>query len=99
MQVDTAVLRAAAKRLRDEVADPLTDAVGNTTVGEAAHDPDKLFDTYTTGAPMRELSGSWLGEITELVNAARELSDSLDRAAADYDRSDEGAAARLRGPR
>ena len=90
MQVDTAQLRKAAARLRHEVIPQLKrgkprldDLAGN------GFDSPALWDAYS------QTSAAWLREVDVLVRAAEQLADSLESAAADYDRSDEHAARRM----
>jgi hypothetical protein len=99
MQVDTAALRKAAARLRAEVEKPLSDAGGALIDATAAIDVDAAFDSYTTGAPLREACSAWGVEITVLRYAAADLATALDAAADGYDASDAAAAGRLKGTR
>jgi hypothetical protein len=99
MQVDTTQLRAAATKLRDEVAEHLRRA------GIQAGGPERdfrvagAFDTYTTAGPYRSAIAAWEKETEVLAEAARQLADALDAAAADYDASDARGAGRLAGSR
>jgi hypothetical protein len=95
MQVDTAGLRAAARTLRQETAELLRQAGLQLRQPEKAFELDAAFDTYTTAAPYREFAGAWTGELETLTEAARQLADSLDATAADYDAADARAGARL----
>jgi hypothetical protein len=99
MQVDTAQLRAAAARLRRDVAKQLENAVKPVAPTLEAADLEGDFDLYTTSAPYREVAGAWIGEVVVLINAAEQLADALDRAADDYDRSDRVAAHRVAAAR
>lgn len=95
MQVDTAQLRTAATRLRDEVAEPLRRA------GIQAGGPERefrvagAFDDYTTPGPYRAAVGAWVRELEVLAEAARQVADALAAAAADYDAADARGKARL----
>ena len=95
MQVDTTQLRTAASKLRDEVAEHLRKA------GIQAGGPERdfrvtgAFDSYTTPGPYRAVVAAWVKETEVLAEAARQLADALEAAAADYDASDARSAARL----
>jgi len=91
MQVDTAQLRTAAKRLRAEVGNQLE----RSRQPDRGTDRDDTFDRYTGSAPYREAAAAWAGEIDVLLRATTELADALEKAADDYDRSDDRARARL----
>jgi hypothetical protein len=99
MQVDTAPLRMAATRLRDEVAEQLRRA------GIQAGGPERdfrvagAFDAYTTPGPYRAAVAAWSKELEVLAEAARQLADALDAAAAGYDATDARGAVRLAGTR
>lgn len=99
MQVDTTQLRAAATELRTEVAEHLRRA------GIQAGEPERdfrvtgAFDAYTTPGPYRAAVAAWEKEIEVLAEAARQLADALDAAAAGYDAADTRGAARLAGSR
>ena len=99
MQVDTTQLRAAATALRDEVAENLRRA------GIQAGEPERelrvggAFDNDTTAVPYRAAIGAWEKETEVLAEAARQLADALEAAAADYDAADARAATRLAGDR
>ena len=95
MHVDTDELRAAARTLRGETAEQLRQAGLLMRGPERSFELEAAFDTYTTAGPYREFAGVWAKEFETLAEAARELADSLDAAAAGYDASDERAAARL----
>jgi hypothetical protein len=95
MQVDTAQLRKAAARLRQDVAKPM----------ERSQEPgrnaavDGVFDLYTTAAPFREAATAWAEELEILLEATAQLADALERAADDYDKSDAAAARRMTATR
>jgi hypothetical protein len=95
MQVDTTQLRAAAAKLRGEVAEHLRRA------GIQAGGPERdflvagAFDTCTTPGPYRAAIAAWEKETEVLAEAARQLADALDAAAADYDAADARGAGRL----
>ncbi|AGZ45956.1 type VII secretion target [Actinoplanes friuliensis] len=97
MQVDTAALRTAAVKLRDEVAEQLRRA------GIQAGGPERdfrvagAFDSYTTPGPYRAAVAAWEKELEVLAEATRQLADALEAAAADYDTSDARSAGRLAG--
>lgn len=99
MQVDTTQLRAAATALRTEVAEQLRRA------GIQAGEPERdfrvggAFDTYTTPGPYRAAVAAWEKETEVLAEAARQLADALEAAAADYDAADARGAGRLAGRR
>ena len=99
MQVDTAELRAAATKLRGEVAEHLRRA------GIQAGGPERdflvtgAFDTYTTPGPYRAAVAAWQKETEVLAEPARQLPDALAAAATDYDTSDERGAGWLAGGR
>jgi hypothetical protein len=99
MQVDTAQLRAAATKLRREVAENLRRA------GIQAGGPERdflvggAFDTYTTPGPYRAAVAAWEKETEVLAEAARQLADAIDAAATDYDASDTRGSGRLAGSR
>lgn len=97
MQVDTTQLRAAATTLRDEVAENLRRAGIQAGGPERDFRIDGAFDHYTTPGPYRSAIGAWEKETEVLAEAARQLADALDAAAADYDASDTRAAGRLAG--
>jgi uncharacterized protein YukE len=99
MQVDTAALRAAAKQLRDEAAENLRRATIQAQRPEKEFGVEAAFDDYVTAAPYREVAAAWESELELLTEAARQLADSLDATAADYDATDQRAAGRLAGPR
>ncbi|GAA3904079.1 type VII secretion target [Actinoplanes auranticolor] len=99
MQADTTQLRAAATKLRTEVAEHLRRA------GIQAGGPERdfrvagAFDAYTTAGPYRSAIAAWEKETEVLAEAARQLADALDAAAAGYDASDARSAGRLAGNR
>jgi len=95
MQVDTAQLRMAAARLRQDVAKPME---RSRRSGGTAN-LDGTFDRYTTAAPLREAMTAWAEEIDILIQATAQLADALDQAADDYDKSDAAAARRLTATR
>ena len=99
VQVDTAALRAAAKRLRDEAADVLGQANAATHRTEERYAIGFAFDHYGSGEAYRAVSGAWRGELGNLAAALRQLAEAMDTAADNYDRSDAGATARLGGVR
>jgi hypothetical protein len=91
MQVDTAQLRRAAVRLRQDVAKRL----------ESSCEPgrevnvDGAFDLYTTAAPYTEAATAWSAEIGLLIGATTQLAEALESAADDYDKSDDRSARRM----
>jgi hypothetical protein len=95
MQVDTAQLRRAAARLRQDVAKRL----------ETSCEPgrgvnvDGAFDLYTTAAPYTEAATAWAVEIGLLIRATTQLAEALESAADDYDKSDERSARRMTATR
>jgi hypothetical protein len=99
MQVDTTQLRAAATKLRTEVAEHLRRA------GIQAGGPERdfrvagAFDTYTTPGPYRAAVAAWEKETEILAEAARQLADALEATAAGYDAADARSAGRLAGSR
>jgi|GEM_PF-4668104 23S rRNA G2069 N7-methylase RlmK/C1962 C5-methylase RlmI len=96
VQVDTAALRAAAKRLRDEAADGVREAVRATR----NTDDGRLligFDQYGSQDGYRAVSQAWRDELDALAEALRQLADAMEKAAENYERSDERAAARTGG--
>jgi hypothetical protein len=99
MQVDTTQLRAAAETLRGDVAEQLRRA------GIQAGGPERdlrvsgAFDSYTTPGPYRAAVAAWEKETEVLAEAARQLADALEAAAAQYDASDARGAGRLAGSR
>jgi len=99
MRVDTAQLRTAATTLRDDVAEHLRRA------GIQAGGPERdfrvggAFDSYTTPGPYRAAVAAWAKEIEVLAEAARQLADALEAAAADYDAADARGTKRLAGSR
>jgi Excreted virulence factor EspC, type VII ESX diderm len=90
MQVDTAQLRKAAARLRQDVVAPLR-GVRPRPDGNV----DGAFDFYTTSAPFTEAATAWAGEIDVLVRATVQLVDALESAAEDYDKADAESARRM----
>ncbi|MFC6017436.1 WXG100 family type VII secretion target [Plantactinospora solaniradicis] len=97
VQVDTAVLRAAAKRLRDEAADAVGQAVKATQSTEGGTLVGLAFDQYGSYDGYRAVSEAWRAELGSLAEALRQLADALDKAADNYDQSDAAAAARFGG--
>ncbi|GAA3350519.1 hypothetical protein GCM10020358_76760 [Amorphoplanes nipponensis] len=99
MQVDTAQLRAAAAKLRGEVAEHLRRAGIQAGGPERDFRVSGAFDTYTTPGPYRAAIAAWEKETEVMAEAARQLADSLDAAADDYDAADARGAGRLAGSR
>jgi hypothetical protein len=99
MQVDTTQLRTAATTLRDEVAEHLRKAGIQAGGPERDFQVTGAFDSYTTPGPYRMAIAAWAKETEVLAEAARQLADALEAAAADYDASDARGAARLAGGR
>jgi len=95
MQVDTTQLRAAATTLRDEVAEHLRRAGIQAGAPERDFRVTGAFDSYTTAGPYRTVVAAWEKETEVLAEAARQLADALEAAAADYDAADDRGAARL----
>jgi hypothetical protein len=99
MQADTTQLRAAATKLRGEVAEQLRRAGIQAGAPERDFRVAGAFDTYTTPGPYRAAVAAWGKETEVLAEAARQLADALEAAAADYDASDARGAGRLAGNR
>jgi uncharacterized protein YukE len=99
MQVDPAALREAAKQLRDSAAENLRQAAIQARRPEREFSVEAAFDDYVTAAPFREVAAAWERELDVLTEASRQLADSLEATAADYERSDARAAGRMAGPR
>lgn len=95
MQVDTAQLRRAAVRLRQDVAKRLE---SNCEPGREVN-VDAAFDLYTTAAPYTEAATAWADEIGLLIRATTQLAEALESAADDYDKSDDRSARRMTAPR
>jgi hypothetical protein len=95
VQVDADELRAAAAELRDEVADRLRHTARIMGEAEREFAVEAAFDDYTTAAPYRAFANGWTREFELVTEAARELADALDEAAAAYDRSDAAARTRI----
>ena len=99
MQIDTTQLRAAATTLRGEVAEHLRRAGIQAGGPERDFRVSGAFDRYTTPGPYRAAIAAWEKETEVLAEAARQLADALEAAAADYDASDARGAGRLAGSR
>jgi len=99
MQVDTAQLRTAATTLRDDVAEHLRRAGIQAGGPEREFRVGSAFDSYTTPGPYRAAVAAWTKEIEVLAEAARQLADALEAAAADYDAADARGTKRLAGSR
>jgi hypothetical protein len=95
MQVDTAQLRKAAARLRQDVAKRLESSRGP---GQEVN-VDGAFDLYTTAAPFTEAANAWAEEIAVLIRATTQLAEALESAADDYDESDDRSARRMTAPK
>ena len=95
MQVDTAQLRKAAARLRQDVAKRLESSL---SPGREVN-VDGAFDLYTTSAPYTAAATAWADELGVLIRATTQLADALESAADDYDTSDDRAARRMTAPR
>jgi hypothetical protein len=91
MQVDTAQLRKAAARLRQDVAKRLETSRGPGREVNA----DGAFDLYTTAAPYTEAATAWAEEIELLIRATTQLAEALESAANDYDKADDRSARRM----
>lgn len=99
VRVGSDELRAVARRLRDEAAEDLRQAVTQLQVPERQYGVEAAFDTYTTAAAYRAYTSAMEQEFRLLEEAARQLADALDRTAKDYDAADARAARRIGGPR
>jgi hypothetical protein len=99
MQVDTAALRDAARRLREGAAENLRRAVIQARRPEKEFSVEEAFDDYVTAAPFRNVAAVWERELDVLAEATRQLADALEATAADYERSDARAAGRIGGQR
>jgi uncharacterized protein YukE len=95
VRIDTAELRAAASRLRDEAATQVAEANAASRRTEDQYVLAVAFDTYGSVGAYRAVSSAWRGELGSLTAALRQLADALDAAADDYDRADAAGAARL----
>ncbi|MEE6260915.1 WXG100 family type VII secretion target [Plantactinospora sonchi] len=95
VRVDTAALRAAAKRLRDEAAGGVDEAIRSTQ----ATDSGGLlgFDQYGSFDGYQAVSRAWRAELGGFAEALRQLADAMEKAADNYDRSDQNAADRFGG--
>ena len=99
MQVDTTELRTAAAKLRNEAAEYLRRAGIQAGGPEREFRVSGAFDSYTTPGPYRAAVAAWEKETEVLAEAARQLADALEAAAAGYDAADARAAGRLAGSR
>ncbi len=99
MRVDTAALRAAAKRLRDEAADQIGQAITDSHGTEERYVIAFAFDGYGSHDAYTAVSQAWRSELSTLTIALRELANAMELAADDYDRADAAAANRLGGHR
>ncbi|MEV4755243.1 hypothetical protein AB0J86_09035 [Micromonospora sp. NPDC049559] len=99
MRTDTAALRAAAKRLRDEAAQRVVDAAVRSWRTEERQVPGLVFDRYGSLPGYRTAARAWRDELGNLAEALAQLADALDESADAYDRADAAAAARLGGGR
>lgn len=97
VQVDTAALRAAAKRLRDEAADAVGQAVKATQGTEGGTLVGFAFDQYGSYDGYKSVSQAWRAELGSLAEAMRQLADALEKAADNYDKADADASVRFGG--
>jgi len=97
IRVDTAALRATAKRLRNEAADTVGEAVKATQSTEGGSVVGFAFDQYGSYDGYKAVAQAWRAELGSLAEALRQLAEALERAADNYDRSDAAAGTRLGG--
>ena len=97
VQVNSDELRVAARRLQADAAESLRKAAAQLRVPEEQFGVEAAFDRYTTAAAYRAYATAVAEEFRLLEQAARELSDALERAADDYDATDRRAARRAGG--
>ena len=95
VRTDTAVLRAAAARLRNEVVPRLGEAVAGTRSTEERHALARAFDRYGSLPAYRAAALAWRDELGDLATVLDQLASALEAAAERYQRSDADAAGRM----
>ncbi|MEO3744697.1 type VII secretion target [Plantactinospora sp. B5E13] len=96
VRVDTTELRAAAQRLRDEAAGGVLEAIENSLATQSSSQP-LGFDQYGSFDGYVAVSRDWWAELGDFVEVLRQLADAMDKAAANYERSDQNADDRFGG--
>lgn len=96
VRVDTTELRAAAQRLRDEAGGGVVEAIEHSLATESGGQPAG-FDQYGSFDGYLAVTRAWWAELGDFVEVLRQLADAMERAAANYERSDQNADDRFGG--